>query len=101
MRAEGVRSREFRWKIGGISPMLDHVQAVTKLSRSKTRQKRRPRGPQVRRLLGRFFMRRTVALLSASLFTLTAGAASAQNATPHNLILFVPDGLRALKVTPE
>jgi arylsulfatase A-like enzyme len=32
---------------------------------------------------------------------LAASAASAQNATPHNLILFVPDGLRALKVTPE
>ena len=30
-----------------------------------------------------------------------ASAASAQNATPHNLILFVPDGLRAFKVTPE
>jgi arylsulfatase A-like enzyme len=45
-------------------------------------------------------MRRAI-LLSASLFTLAAGAASAQNATPHNVILFVPDGLRALKVTPE
>jgi hypothetical protein len=32
---------------------------------------------------------------------LSAGTAFAQNATPHNLILFVPDGLRALKVTPE
>jgi hypothetical protein len=30
-----------------------------------------------------------------------SSAASAQNATPHNLILFIPDGLRALKVTPE
>ena len=46
-------------------------------------------------------MRRAMLLLSASLFTLAAGAASAENATPHNLILFVPDGLRALKVTPE
>jgi len=46
-------------------------------------------------------MRRATLLLSASLFTLAASAASAQNATPHNLILFVPDGLRALKVTPE
>src|ERR1700759_2586423 len=46
-------------------------------------------------------MRRASLLLSASLFTLAATAASAQNATPHNLILFVPDGLRALKVTPE
>jgi predicted AlkP superfamily pyrophosphatase or phosphodiesterase len=46
-------------------------------------------------------MRRAVVLLSASLFTLAASAACAQNATPHNLILFVPDGLRALKVTPE
>src|SRR5690349_19217913 len=46
-------------------------------------------------------MRRATLLLSASLFTLAASAASAQNAAPHNLILFVPDGLRALKVTPE
>jgi predicted AlkP superfamily pyrophosphatase or phosphodiesterase len=46
-------------------------------------------------------MRRAIVLLSASFFTLAAGAASADNATPHNLILFVPDGLRALKVTPE
>jgi hypothetical protein len=46
-------------------------------------------------------MRRTISLLSASLLTLAASAASAQNATPHILILFVPDGLRALKVTPQ
>jgi predicted AlkP superfamily pyrophosphatase or phosphodiesterase len=47
-------------------------------------------------------MRRAIVLLSASLLTLAASAASAQNnSTPHNLILFVPDGLRALKVTPE
>ena len=30
-----------------------------------------------------------------------ATAAFAQNDKPHNLILFMPDGLRALKVTPE
>jgi predicted AlkP superfamily pyrophosphatase or phosphodiesterase len=47
------------------------------------------------------FMRRAVMLLSASLFALTASAACADNARPHNLILFVPDGLRALKVTPD
>src|SRR5438552_16536650 len=47
------------------------------------------------------FMRNAIVLLSAGLFTLAAGAASAQNNTPHNLILFVPDGLRARKVTPE
>src|SRR5262249_51468176 len=46
-------------------------------------------------------MRRAKLLLTASLFALAATSASAQNATPHNLILFVPDGLRALKVTPE
>src|SRR3984893_9452290 len=46
-------------------------------------------------------MRRATLLLSASLFTLSAGAASAQNATPHNVILFVPDGLRAMKVAPD
>jgi Type I phosphodiesterase / nucleotide pyrophosphatase len=46
-------------------------------------------------------MRRSIMLLSAGLTLLSTGLASAQNATPHNLILFVPDGLRALKVTPE
>ena len=46
-------------------------------------------------------MRRSLVLLCAGLTMLSAGAASAENATPHNLILFVPDGLRALKVTPE
>src|SRR6202035_3195193 len=46
-------------------------------------------------------MRRSLVLLYAGLTLLSAGMASAQNATPHNVILFVPDGLRALKVTPE
>jgi len=46
-------------------------------------------------------MRRSIVLLSAGLTLLSAGTASAQNSTPRNLILFVPDGLRALKVTPE
>src|SRR6266478_23419 len=46
-------------------------------------------------------MRLSILLLSAGMLVLSAGMASAQNSTPHNLILFVPDGLRALKVTPE
>src|SRR6476660_8687536 len=46
-------------------------------------------------------MRRTIVLLSASLFTFAASAASAQNAAPRNLILFVPDGLRGRIVTPQ
>ena len=46
-------------------------------------------------------MRRAVMLLSASLLTLATSAACADNAKPHNLILFVPDGLRALKVSPD
>jgi type I phosphodiesterase/nucleotide pyrophosphatase len=46
-------------------------------------------------------MRRSILLLSAGLTLLSAGMASAQNGTPRNLILFIPDGLRALKVTPE
>jgi Type I phosphodiesterase / nucleotide pyrophosphatase len=46
-------------------------------------------------------MRRPLMLLSAGLTLLSAGTALAQNNTPHNVILFVPDGLRALKVTPE
>jgi Type I phosphodiesterase / nucleotide pyrophosphatase len=46
-------------------------------------------------------MRRAIVLLSASLFSLATGAASAQNNTPHNLILFVPDGLRGRIVSPQ
>jgi hypothetical protein len=46
-------------------------------------------------------MRRTIVLLSASLITLSVGAASAQNATSRNLILFIPDGLRGRIVTPQ
>src|SRR5260370_5343428 len=46
-------------------------------------------------------MRRPLMLLSAGLTLLSAGTALAQNNTPHNMILFVPDGLRALKVSPE
>jgi hypothetical protein len=40
-------------------------------------------------------------LLSVGLTLLSTGLASAQDATPRNLILFIPDGLRALKVSPE
>src|SRR3981189_378361 len=46
-------------------------------------------------------MRRSMVLLSAGLTMLSASMASAQNSTPRNLILFIPDGLRALKVTSE
>src|SRR6516165_4099854 len=46
-------------------------------------------------------MRRAILLLSASLFSLAAGASAAETATPHNVILFVPDGLRSLIVKPD
>src|ERR1700739_2118916 len=46
-------------------------------------------------------MRGSILLLSAGLMLMSVGPAPAQNNTPRNLILFVPDGLRALKVTPE
>ena len=46
-------------------------------------------------------MRLMIAVLSASFVVLSAVTAFAQNNTPRNLILFIPDGLRALKVTPE
>ena len=46
-------------------------------------------------------MRRTVVMLSAGLMLVSAGGAFAQSSTPHNVILFVPDGLRARIVTPE
>lgn len=51
-------------------------------------------------------MRRSLVLLSAGLTALSTGLASAEkkpaeNNTPHNLILFVPDGLRGRIVTTE
>src|ERR1700752_2200766 len=51
--------------------------------------------------MGRVFMRSTITLLSASLIALSVTAAAAQNATPRNLILFIPDGLRGRIVTPQ
>ena len=38
---------------------------------------------------------------AAGLTALSAGMASAENSTPRNLILFVPDGLRGRIVTPQ
>ncbi len=47
-------------------------------------------------------MRRAMQFLSAGLTVLFAGVAlAADNAAPHNIILFVPDGLRGKIVTPE
>src|SRR4029079_5560064 len=68
--------------------------AVTKLSSGKSTPSAHP---QKRRML----MSRLLAALADRPKLFTATAAFAQNATPHNLILFIPDGLRALKVTPE
>src|SRR6185437_16023239 len=74
--------------------------AVTNLSHSKTRQKQRLRADFAAD--GEILMRRAILLLSAGLTTLFAGVAlAADNATPHNLILFVPDGLRGKIVTPD
>jgi arylsulfatase A-like enzyme len=42
-----------------------------------------------------------LSLAIAGLTPALSSASHAANATPHNLILFVPDGLRALKVNPE
>ncbi|WP_022723382.1 alkaline phosphatase family protein [Rhodopseudomonas sp. B29] len=46
-------------------------------------------------------MRRSLAILSAGLVFASLSPAFAQNSQPRNLILFVPDGLRAQIVTPE
>src|SRR5271163_2384925 len=45
-------------------------------------------------------MRRSLMMLSAGLAALSCGIASAQS-VPHNIILFVPDGLRGRIVTPQ
>ncbi|MBI5130548.1 MAG: alkaline phosphatase family protein [Rhodopseudomonas palustris] len=46
-------------------------------------------------------MRRILAPLVAGLALLSTASAFAQNGQPRNLILFIPDGLRALTVTRE
>jgi hypothetical protein len=46
-------------------------------------------------------MRRSIVILSAGLMLISGGTAFAQNSTPHNLILFVPDGLRGRIVTQQ
>jgi type I phosphodiesterase/nucleotide pyrophosphatase len=46
-------------------------------------------------------MRRSVVMVSAGLILLSAGSAVSQNSRPHNVILFVPDGLRGRIVTPQ
>jgi arylsulfatase A-like enzyme len=53
-------------------------------------------------LMGETSMRRSILLVTAGLTLLSAGStAVAQNNTPRNLILFVPDGLRGQIVTPQ
>ena len=46
-------------------------------------------------------MRRAVLMLSAGLLLLSTNAAFSQNSRPHNIVLFVPDGLRGRIVSPE
>src|SRR3984885_6653160 len=46
-------------------------------------------------------MRRAVTMLSMALVLLSADAAFSQNSRPHNVILFVPDGLRGKIVGPD
>src|SRR6202042_3574938 len=46
-------------------------------------------------------MRRAVTMLSLALVLLSADAAFSQNSRPHNVILFVPDGLRGRIVSPD
>jgi hypothetical protein len=56
--------------------------------------------PEIR-ASGEISMQRSIVLLSAGLTLLSTGMAFAQNGTPRNVILFVPDGLRGRIVTPE
>src|SRR5262245_29974724 len=44
---------------------------------------------------------RTLALVAGMLVAVSVSSAAAQTKRPHNVILFVPDGLRALSVTPD
>jgi len=81
-----------------MGPSEPRGTTVTILSHSKTRQGPRP--------ICRFYvaggspMRRSLMLLSAGFTVLSSSIASAQGA-PHNIILFVPDGLRGGIVSPQ
>jgi len=46
-------------------------------------------------------MRRTLVMVSAGLVLLSTTSGFTQNSRPHNIILFVPDGLRGRIVSPE
>ena len=46
-------------------------------------------------------MRRTLVMLSAGLVLLSTASGFAENSRPHNIILFVPDGLRGKIVSAE
>ena len=72
---------------------------VTILSHSKTKQRRRRRRPQSDPGGDLHAPLHHDAVRWPDLAS--AGPAFAQNATPHNLILFVPDGLRGRIVTTE
>src|SRR6516225_11046182 len=50
---------------------------------------------------GEIQMRRSVVMLCIGLLLGCAGTAFAQNGSPHNIILFVPDGLRSRIVTNQ
>jgi hypothetical protein len=52
-------------------------------------------------ILWRIQKMRAVTMLSIGLVLLSADAAFSQNSRPHNVILFVPDGLRGRIVSPE
>jgi arylsulfatase A-like enzyme len=62
---------------------------------------RRPGGRSFDFVREEIEMHNSVAMLSAGLFLALAGPAHSQSGTPHNMILFVPDGLRGRIVTPD
>ena len=75
--------------------------AVTNLSYSKTKQRAPAVRPKIRTPHGRSSCAVPSSCLSAGLALLSAATAFAQNDAPHNLILFVPDGLRARRSRPR
>src|SRR3984893_17752805 len=97
------RQRKLRFDLDDDNAGLDNAHplgVVTIPSYRKAKQRQRPICRKIR-LSREILMCRSVVLLSAGLALLSAGTAFAQNNVPHNVILFVPDGMRALKVAPE
>src|SRR5262249_49281783 len=86
-----------RWRVTSI----DLIQARCVVCSVRDKRCSMPAGKSRKKQGGDMSTAKPLALLASILVAVTINAAAAQTKRPHNVILFVPDGLRALSVTPE